>query len=99
IHRDLKPANVLLPGGDDVAAKLGDFGVARILDGTSVTAPGTTVGTANYLSPEQVRGEPVGPASDVYSLGLVLLEALTGRIAYGGLGVEAAIARLNQPPH
>lgn len=98
VHRDLKPANVLLPPDGEVAAKLGDFGVARMLDGVRVTATGVTVGTANYLSPEQARGEAVGPPSDVFSLGLVLLEALTGQIVYGGVGIAAAIARLNRPP-
>lgn len=98
VHRDVKPANVLLPQDGEVAAKLGDLGVARMLDGARVTATGLTVGTANYLSPEQARGEAVGPPSDVFSLGLLLLEALTGQIVYGGVGVAAAMARLDRPP-
>jgi tRNA A-37 threonylcarbamoyl transferase component Bud32 len=106
IHRDVKPANVLLADLPDGAAdpgepyvKLTDFGVARLLDDTRTTQDGFTVGTANYLSPEQVTGEACGPAVDVYALGLVLLEALTGRIAYPGVGAEAALARLRQPPY
>jgi eukaryotic-like serine/threonine-protein kinase len=99
VHRDVKPANILLtrlddaiaPFGNDVPiAKLADFGVARMLDAVHLTEPGTTVGTANYLSPEQLRGGSVGPPSDVYSLGLVLLEALTGRMVYPGSSVLSA---------
>ena len=99
VHRDVKPANILLdtssgPG----SARLTDFGIAQLADGAHLTAHGTTVGTANYLSPEQALGQPLGPASDVYSLGLVLLEMLTGRLAYPGSGIDAAIARLHRPP-
>lgn len=98
VHRDIKPANVLMgPSGSDVA-KLTDFGVARFLDSTRLTMHGTTVGTANYLSPEQTTGAEVGPASDVYSLGLVLLECLTGAVAFPGQGVAAAVARLHRDP-
>ena len=81
VHRDLKPANVLL--GPD-GPRLADFGIARAVDGTAVTGTGYVVGTAAYLAPEQVRGEWVGPEADVYALGLVLLEALTGRREYPG---------------
>ena len=96
IHRDVKPANVLV--GRDGRVRLTDFGIARLIDAAKVTATGFTVGTASYLSPEQVTGRPVGPPSDVYSLGLVLLECLTGRREYDGTAVETAMARLHRAP-
>ena len=77
VHRDVKPANILLDHGRE--PRLADFGIARALDGTVATATGAVAGTAAYLAPEQVRGETVGPAADVYALGLVLIEARTGR--------------------
>ncbi len=97
IHRDVKPANVLLAGlgTERVRGKLADFGIA-MLRAASTRPEEQTTGTAAYLSPEQVEGEPLTPASDVYSLGLVLLEALTGRPAYTGTIVEAAFARLER---
>jgi serine/threonine protein kinase len=98
VHRDVKPANILLAAGSETVAKLADFGIARLIDSTHITNAGTTVGTANYLSPEQVRGDGIGPGSDIYSLGLVLLECLTGIRSYPGVGVEAAVARLHRPP-
>jgi serine/threonine protein kinase len=97
IHRDVKPGNVLVNAAGD--AKLTDFGIARLLgDDAGHTRTGQTIGTAAYLAPEQVTGQPVSRATDVYSLGLVLLEALTGTREYTGPAMEAALARLNQPP-
>ena len=100
IHRDIKPANIALAaetaGGP--AAKLMDFGIARVIDGTRLTATGRTVGTATYLSPEQAKGEALGTSSDIYSLGLVLLECLTGRVEFPGSSVESAVARLQRAP-
>jgi serine/threonine protein kinase len=96
VHRDVKPANVLLC--EDGTAKLGDFGIARITDAAALTGTGFTVGTAAYLAPEQARGEAVGPPADVYSLGLVVLEAATGDRAFGGTGMAAAVARLQHGP-
>jgi len=102
IHRDIKPANVLLAPSDFpgrvARAKLADFGIARLFDAAHRTETGTVVGTAGYLSPEQASGLSVGPATDVYSLGLVLLESLTGQHSYPGTAVESALARLRRQP-
>ncbi|WP_308119370.1 serine/threonine-protein kinase [Rhodococcus sp. BP-332] len=100
VHRDVKPANILITDDDDsgLRAKLADFGIARIVDSDPMTEHGTAVGTAHYLSPEQATGEPTGPASDVYSLGLVLTECLTGRMVFEGSAIAAAIARLHRDP-
>jgi eukaryotic-like serine/threonine-protein kinase len=101
IHRDIKPANILLVQvrpGEPVRPKLTDFGIARIVDGTRLTATGTMVGTAAYLSPEQAMGSPLSPATDIYSLGLVLLECIKGAVEYPGSAVESAVARLHRAP-
>jgi hypothetical protein len=96
VHRDVTPANVLC--GRDGRPRLADFGIARLLDTTRVTAVATTVGTAAYVAPEQLEGHDVTPAADVYALGLVLLEALTGRPGFEGSGSAAALARLVRDP-
>jgi serine/threonine protein kinase len=95
-HRDVKPGNILIDGNR--RARLADFGIARIVDATPTTGAGFVIGTAAYLAPEQVRGERVGPAADIYALGLVLLECLTGRRAFPGTFAEAAIAHLTKAP-
>jgi hypothetical protein len=99
VHRDIKPSNILLTGAG--RAKVVDFGIARALVEAQLTLPGTTLGSVHYFSPEQARGEPVTSGSDVYSLGLVLFEMLTGRRAWTGDTAGAvALARLgNPPPH
>ncbi len=97
VHRDVKPGNILLEARTG-QVKLGDFGIARDLGEDPVTRTADVVGTAPYLSPEQARGDPVGCPSDVYSLGLVLLECLTGHREYAGTPVEAAVARLVRDP-
>lgn len=102
VHRDIKPANILLVdySNDDrrPRAKLTDFGVAAMLGNDRTDEDGGTSGTPAYLSPEQANGEPAGPASDIYSLGLVLLEGLTGKMAYPGAPIQSAVARLLQDP-
>ena len=80
VHRDVKPQNLLLRA--DGTLKLVDFGIARAAEATRLTQAGTILGTAAYLSPEQATGEEVTPAADVYSLGAVLYELLTGRTPY-----------------
>ncbi|MEV1132227.1 serine/threonine-protein kinase [Agromyces sp. NPDC049794] len=102
VHRDVKPENILLAEtpalGYTLVGKLADFGVAQFVDGARMTGDGAIMGTAAYISPEQARGEEVGPPSDVYSLGLVLLEGLRGEREYSGSAIEAALARLHRPP-
>ena len=102
IHRDVKPANILLFPQEDqdtrLYPRLTDFGIARMVEATVATAHGATIGTANYLSPEQAQGAAVDPRTDIYSLGLVLLECLTGEKAFPGPIVEAAVARLLRDP-
>jgi serine/threonine-protein kinase len=83
VHRDVKPQNVLIDSAGD--AKVTDFGIARSLDvERGVTQTGTVLGTSNYLSPEQAAGETVTPATDIYSLGVVLYELLTGEVPFRG---------------
>jgi serine/threonine protein kinase len=102
VHRDIKPANVLMVdyNGDNsrTRAKLTDFGIALLAETERVTVDGTATGSAHSMSPEQAKGDPVGPASDVYALGLVLLECFTGKIAFPGSAVPSALARLLNDP-
>lgn len=80
IHRDIKPQNILLTQSGEV--KVTDFGIARAASLTTLTGTGLIMGTAHYISPEQATGEPAGPRSDLYSLGIVLYEMLTGEVPY-----------------
>lgn len=96
IHRDVKPANVLVPPGGRV--KVTDFGIAKA-GGSELTRTGTVVGTARYLAPEQLRGEPVDPRTDIYALGLVLYEMLTGELPFhGDTEMAISLARLSVSP-
>ena len=96
IHRDVKPQNVLIGDGH---AKVTDFGIARSRDVRDLTTTGTVMGTSDYMSPEQARGEPVSELSDQYSLACVLFELLTGRVPFpADNAVEAALRQINDPP-
>jgi len=96
VHRDVKPGNVLVDAAGD--CHLTDFGLARATSAVHLTGPGEYVGTAAYLAPEQITDADVGPPADIYSLGLLLLECLTGRTEYTGNAAETALARLSRPP-
>ena len=105
VHRDVKPANLMViggpgtEGGDDVTVKLADFGIARAAEQTRLTQAGSVVGTAAYLSPEQARGEEATPASDVYALGVVCYQLLTGRLPFEGASLgELTVRREKERP-
>jgi eukaryotic-like serine/threonine-protein kinase len=98
VHRDVKPQNVLLNG--DGRAKVTDFGIARSLDvERGMTQTGTVLGTSNYIAPEQASGRPVDAHTDVYSLGVVLFELLTGEVPFPGENfVAVAMKHINEQP-
>ena len=103
IHRDVKPGNLMIVGGPvgggEMTVKLTDFGIARAVEQTRITQVGSVVGTAAYLAPEQVRGEEATPATDVYALGVVLYQFLTGRLPYEGSSLaELAVRQQNERP-
>jgi serine/threonine-protein kinase len=96
VHRDVKPGNVMLSRNGRVYVT--DFGIARAVAEAQMTLPGTTLGSVHYFSPEQARGEPATSASDIYSLGIVLYELLTGRRPWeGDSAASIAMARLSGP--
>lgn len=102
VHRDVKPSNILLAPSPlaehEFDARLADFGIAAVDGGGELTATGAVLGTAAYLSPEQATGGTVGPAADVYALGLVLLETITGEREFPGPALEALTARMLRDP-
>jgi serine/threonine protein kinase len=103
VHRDVKPSNVLVPArrGEHVpAAKLTDFGVARVIGADSLTRAGDVIGTLHYMAPEQAEGREAGPPADLYSLALVLYEALTGvnPLRGGDAGARRRRAAGHLPP-
>src|SRR4051812_47858643 len=96
VHRDIKPANVLI--AQDGRVHLADFGIARLVDAAHETRTGDVLGTPAYFAPEQVAGEAVGPPADIYALGIVLIECLSGERPFTGTAMEVAMARLARPP-
>jgi len=82
VHRDIKPQNIIVTGDGQI--KVMDFGIARTAGGSAMTQTGTIMGTAQYISPEQAQGRPADPRSDLYSLGIVLYEMLTGKVPFNG---------------
>ena len=97
IHRDIKPGNLMVtPEG---VIKVTDFGIARALEAAPLTQAGTVLGTARYISPEQAQGDPLTPATDLYSLGVVAYESLTGRPPFkGDSSVAVALQHINATP-
>ncbi|GAA3644139.1 hypothetical protein GCM10022200_30190 [Microbacterium awajiense] len=103
VHRDIKPANILLTPSplphERWRPKVADFGIAHLLDSTRATSPGIGLGTAAYVAPEQAQGATPAPAADVYALGIVLIEALSGTRPFAEAeGIGTVIARMSRPP-
>jgi len=97
VHRDLKPQNVLID--DEGRARVADFGIARAGESSDITATGSVMGTAQYISPEQAQGKEVTPRSDIYSIGVILYEALTGRVPFqGDSAVAVALKQVSEAP-
>ena len=97
VHRDVKPGNLLVSDSDVV--KLADFGIARAVDQSSITQVGSVLGTAAYLSPEQARGDEAGPQADLYSLGVVTYQLISGRLPYEAASLsELALKQQRESP-
>jgi beta-lactam-binding protein with PASTA domain/predicted Ser/Thr protein kinase len=97
VHRDLKPQNVLID--DEGRARVADFGIARAGENSDITATGSVMGTAQYISPEQAQGKETTPSSDIYSIGVILYEALTGRVPFeGDSAVAVALKQVSEAP-
>ena len=97
IHRDIKPQNIMV--GDDGQVRITDFGIAKSHLSTALTETGVTFGTADYIAPEQAQGQPATPPSDIYALGVVLFEMLTGRLPFSGENpVAVAMQHVSAPP-
>ena len=96
VHRDIKGANILLEGD---TAYVSDFGLAKDSQASNLTRPGQALGSLDYMSPEQIRGEDVSPATDIYALGCVMYEVLTGTPPFGGRpSMRVLFAHLQEPP-
>jgi serine/threonine protein kinase len=96
VHRDIKPGNILLDGDTPYVS---DFGLAKDSQASNLTRPGQALGSLDYMSPEQIRGEDVSPATDIYSLGCVMFEVLTGTPPFGGRpSMRVLFAHLQEPP-
>jgi serine/threonine protein kinase len=96
VHRDIKPANILLDGD---TAYVSDFGLAKDSQASNLTRPGQALGSLDYMAPEQIRGEDVSPATDIYALGCLIVECLTGTPPFGGRpSMRVLFAHLQEPP-
>jgi serine/threonine-protein kinase len=97
VHRDVKPGNLMV--SPDGIVKLADFGIAKAAEQSSITQVGSVLGTAAYLAPEQARGEEAGPSADLYALGVVTYQLISGRLPYEATSLtELAFKQMNEPP-
>jgi serine/threonine protein kinase/tetratricopeptide (TPR) repeat protein len=97
VHRDLKPSNIMIDREGN--ARIMDFGIARSLEAKKITGAGVMIGTPEYMSPEQVEGKETDPRSDIYSLGVILFEMVTGRLPFeGDTALSVAVKHKTEPP-